>query len=420
MRCLVVACVIALLAAGSAFSTGREEQVASEPVMIEVLNMDGGPGKIVEAVIPLFEKMTGIKVSHTQLYKDQLETKIMMEVAAKNDAFDVFTNHSDYVARNMASGALLALTDFVKKDDPGINQIFDVFLKPDGLLKMGGVLYALPYRGYSYTYIYRKDLFDAQGLKPPKTFEEMLAIAKKLNAPPTMYGAVLMGQDLYDTWELLLLAFGGEVHDGKFMPTLNSDAAVKATEYLIKLRPYMPEGYLGIDDDDIVTYMSQGTAAQTIIGYPYFETMNNPAQSKVSGKIDTAGVPGDVKVRVPSIVHSMGINPYSRHKEEAYKFIKFIMSNDAQKVMIGIGNLPVNRSTYSDPDVLAQKPFVARFRDAMENGYEMPVPPEWSEVKVVAGTFLSEALDGKRSVRDAVDRLQQEAVKIMRAAGRIK
>jgi len=40
---------------------------------------------------------------------------------------------------------------------------------------------------------YRKDLYDRAGLKVPKTFDELLANAKKLHNPPATYGIVQRG-----------------------------------------------------------------------------------------------------------------------------------------------------------------------------------------------------------------------------------
>jgi len=42
-------------------------------------------------------------------------------------------------------------------------------------------------------FFYRKDLFGAKGLTPPKTLAELEPLAKKLHAPPATYGIVLRG-----------------------------------------------------------------------------------------------------------------------------------------------------------------------------------------------------------------------------------
>ena len=72
--------------------------------------------------------------------------------------------------------------------------------------------------------VYRKDLYDAKGLKPAETFDELLANAKALHDPATrVHGLALRGfagagQNMY-IYPSLLRGFGGTWFTGHASPS---------------------------------------------------------------------------------------------------------------------------------------------------------------------------------------------------------
>ena len=49
---------------------------------------------------------------------------------------------------------------------------------------------SVPVDGWTQMIVYRKDLFDAKGLKAPSTYADVEAAIKALHNPPEMYGFV--------------------------------------------------------------------------------------------------------------------------------------------------------------------------------------------------------------------------------------
>ena len=62
------------------------------------------------------------------------------------------------------------------------------FIDVADLTKVGGKTYGIVYLTLPFTMVYNKAMFDAQGLKPPKTPEELIAVGKKLTIPGERYG----------------------------------------------------------------------------------------------------------------------------------------------------------------------------------------------------------------------------------------
>ena len=99
---------------------------------------------------------------------------------------------------------------------------------------MDGKPYGIPYDGEVTVQVYRKDLYDAKGLKPADTYEQLLANAKALNDPPTaIYGLALRGfagagQNMY-IYPSLFRGFGGNWGSGRNI-VVNSPEAVQRAD----------------------------------------------------------------------------------------------------------------------------------------------------------------------------------------------
>ena len=94
-----------------------------------------------------------------------------------------------------------------------------------------GKYFALPYVGNSQLFFYRKDLFAKYNVAPPKTWDEVLAAAKKIGAGEKMFGYVMRaapGNAVVADFMPLLWAFGGDVLDASGKPVCDSPAAIDA------------------------------------------------------------------------------------------------------------------------------------------------------------------------------------------------
>ena len=75
----------------------------------------------------------------------------------------------------------LGVRGFLEPVDPIVNEIGREDFKPNSLYVIKGNTYNMPYAGGGYGQIwYRTDLFEKEGIQPPKTWDEWKAAAQKL------------------------------------------------------------------------------------------------------------------------------------------------------------------------------------------------------------------------------------------------
>ncbi|PLW75643.1 ABC transporter substrate-binding protein [Cohaesibacter celericrescens] len=133
-----------------------------------------------------FEAKTGIKVEVIPVTEKDLGTRATAAFAA-GDLPDVIYHPLQYALPWVDAGILDidAATEVIEELGQGT-------FAP-GALNMAAVedgFASVPVDGWTQMIVYRKDLFDAKGLKAPSTFADVEAALKALHNPPEMYGFV--------------------------------------------------------------------------------------------------------------------------------------------------------------------------------------------------------------------------------------
>ena len=125
---------------------------------------------------------------------------------------------------------------------------------------------------------YRSDLYEQNGLKPAKNWEEYLQIAEKLNDPPRMYGCIIPSAEMGASHILLELAFRtNDVHWFKYDSTAkkyvveldqgqNKKLAVETLDYLHELHQFSPEASTYNWAELMSTYVSEKVANSYYVG----------------------------------------------------------------------------------------------------------------------------------------------------------
>src|SRR5262245_11614043 len=247
---LVVAA--SLVAGGTAWAQGKT---------ITLSMLAGFKEDVLRANLPEFEKKTGIKVQIDaapigDLYKKQV---LSLSSAARYDA--VFMDEP-WIAP--LSEFLLPLTERARGYD-----MTDFVPTALAAGAFQGVQYALPVDPNMQLLIYRKDLFDQKGMKPPTTWDELLAAAKAFTDPAKeQYGiAIIAGSDIQACLYMLLSMWsqGAELvtPDGK--GGVNTPAGRKGAEIFLELLKYAPPNVRSYTFPDVLKAMQTGQAAMAII-----------------------------------------------------------------------------------------------------------------------------------------------------------
>jgi len=258
----------------------------AHPVLFDIT----GKGKLLQK----FEKETGIKVVPHIYGHESLREKIIMELAAKSGRYDVISMYTPYWRTDFGKNVFTDLLPLAKKL-PDFKDYLPGAI--EGYTAIDGALVALPIRSGTFALAYRDDLLKEAGLPLPKTMEDLRLAAVKMTKDG-VYGLTFDGKQgvsMTNMFESFLYCFGGKIIDYEANKcVLNSKEGVQTTQFLVDLwvkDKVFPPGMLTYDHQDSKTMIQEGKVAMGYMWWPYVVMFNNPAVSKVAGKVKIASLP---------------------------------------------------------------------------------------------------------------------------------
>ena len=387
-------------------------------------------------VLPQFTKETGIKVEVDQLQYLAMRQKQTLELTKRKGDYDLLAyvvfSKADYVYADQVE-PLARFFMNPKLADPSYDpeDLIDGYLQNIGVAggKKGylpgptGALFGIPFGSETSVLGYRKDIFDKHGLKPPKTYDELLELACKIpQLEKGMGGLASRGKSGHQTSHAFLLhlaPLGGKVLDDNWKPVVNNAAGVKAGEALKKILECGPEGATSFGFAESKNAFLQGKTAMFLDSTVVAGEVNNPQKSKIVGKV--AWAPHPVGVRAGSQTGGFGIAipRNAQQKEAAFLLMQWLTSKKADKLIALAGGNPSRFSTHADPEVNAKFPHMKVFGEALKNADPdwRPIIPPWGKINSELGTTLSKAMTGQMTVKEALDQVAERTSKIMKDAG---
>jgi multiple sugar transport system substrate-binding protein len=264
LQCLLVAFLL-LPSPGLAQTFNPQ---AYKGTTIRVIQNKGTVGLAVEALLPEFEKLTGIKVQYETYPEDQYRQKVLLELGAGSGGLDAFyTFAAQEGLKFWRSGWYEPLDPYLKNPrlaDPAFDlaDLSQVALQGN---VYDGKLTSIPIQQNTSMLYYRKDVFDRLKVKVPQTFAELEETAKKLHnvedGGQKLAGITMRGKKAAATsiWAPFLFGMGGTwlAKDGK--PAVASPEAIQAYElYGRLLRNSGPPGSVTYHWYECVAQFAQG------------------------------------------------------------------------------------------------------------------------------------------------------------------
>lgn len=384
----------------------------------------------IKALIPEFEKQTGIKVNMESYFEDQLTQKLTVEMTSGASTIDVF------MTRPLQEGRLFSKNKWYETLNPYLSDTAKTPAAWDwkdyqkaavDAVTLNGNVYAVPIVTEWEMLFYRKDLFEQAGLKPPANLEELEAAAKKLHNPEKeMYGIVSRGQRgaAVTQFSSYLYEFGGDfIKDGKAV--IGSPESVKAIQYYGRLlKNYGPPGVTNMSWPQAQALMASGKVAMWTDASTLLAGLLDPAKSKVADKIGLAMFPAGPNGSKPFNVvpWAVSVSAQSKNKEAAWEFVKWLSSKEVMKKAQIAGNTTARNSVWSDPEVLAKlQPGLADIaKKTAEVGvpYDRPVMTAVVEARDAIGDAIVSSIESggtadvagmAKNAADKVDALLKQA-----------
>ena len=103
----------------------------------------------------------------------------------------------------------------------------------------------------------------------------------------------------------------------------------------------------------------------------------------------------------------------SEHEEEAWRFIEYLSSTEAQIRFYELsGNLPARLEAWASP-VLAGDDKAAAFREQLERAVPLPRVPEWERIATRIHEIGEAAVRGRLTVDQALATLDRDVDRIL-------
>ncbi len=385
-----------------------------------------------------FEKRTGIKVVIEMYEHSEAVNKVMLDLNSKRGRYDFILQPHRELGRFVKNGHVVDLAKFM--DDAKLR---DPDFKPEEVLYQGlwkeiswyeGKVYGFPFTALTMYLWYRKDLLEdpeeragfkakfGYDMKVPTNWDEYLALAQWFHRPAKkLYGTAIQGkrhEALWYEWLNFLYSFGGDMMKTETGSAcgpiiVNSPEAVASLEYYKGLIKYSPSDTLNYFWDDAMALMQQGKVFEVIMWNDATYAVEDPKQSKVSGKMGFAMVPQGKGGKVGQVEGWTYLIPkYSKNQEAAYLFIQWMMGFDQQLEQHLNGGASARPDVYADPKV--QK--ISYSKASMEtNTVARPKPtiPESPQITDILVRELSSALADKKSPQQALDAAAVEMNKLL-------
>lgn len=409
---------VPLLAA--AFLAGCSRTPASGPGLVVAVNA-GVEGDALKRAAADYERETGVRMEVVELPYANLFEKAMLDLDSRTGAYDVIMMDDPWFPRLAQRGKLAPLAPlYARTGLPGPDADFIASsLRLCHEPYPDGPLYALPYVGNAGFFFYRRDLFEKHGLAAPRTWTEVREAARRIqSAEPGMYGYVMRaapGNPAVADFIPILWAFGGDLLGPDGAPRLDTPEAHAALAFMVEMGRFTPSGYVSFNADEVAAHLLQSTAAMSINWPSWISAMDDPAKSRVVGKIAFAPMPGEREPGRSALGNwLLGIPAGSRRIEAAFAFLRWATDPPRMRRAAERGNPPTRRSIFLDPELNRRFRAYPVQLAALENGRPRPRTPHWNEIENVFGVLVSKANAGSISVDGALARAQREIADIQR------
>jgi multiple sugar transport system substrate-binding protein len=398
---LAVLAAAAFLTASCSHSGGRSLTIAVNA---------GVEGTALKTAAHEWGASHGVRIEVVELPYANLFEKIQLDLTSRTGAYDVIMMDDPWFPLMAANGNLAALPH---EPDP------DFIANCLQVCKNGATYFALPYVGNAQLFFYRGDLFSKYALAPPQTWDDVLRAARTIGEKEKMFGYVMRaapGNAVVADFMPLLWAFGGDVlsSDGK-SAVCDSPAGVEALRFMLELGKYSPPGYAGFNADEVSAHLLESTAAMSINWPAWIAAMDDPAKSKVVGKIDFTTMPGGREKGVGELgAWLVAVPSASKHVTDAFDFI-FWATDIAQMRQAAVrGNPPTRRSVFESPDLVTKfRAFPTQLR-SLDSSRPRPRTAKWNEIENAFGIYLSKANAGAMDPAEAMRRAAQAIDEILK------
>jgi trehalose/maltose transport system substrate-binding protein len=410
--------LLACLLTASLFGAGVTVRFTGEP--------GGEGGRYSRALAEEWAQKTGNNVEYYFRASDASAAlqQYQQYWVAKSPDVDVY--QVDVIWQGIAAPHAVDLKKYYKEDE--IKAYFPRIIENN---TVGGKLVSIPLYTDAGILYYRTDLLEKYGYKePPKTWEELAAMAKKIQdgeraaGKPDFQGFVFEGKAsesvTCNALEWIYSYGGGSVIEPDKKVTINNPDAIKALDTAHSwVGTISPVGVSTYGEEEARNVWQAGNAA-FMRNWPYAYGLGADPKSAVSGKFDVTVLPkgGDNGKKAACLGGwQLMISAYSKVPDAAADLVRYLSSAAIQKkIAMAFSVLPTRTALYSDADVLTKNPFFKIMLDVFNNAVARPstvTGADYNQLSTALFQNVNEVLTGAESGKDAVVQVETVAKRLV-------
>ncbi len=371
--------------------------------------MAKGPrGDLLQQYRKEFEELTGMTVGDEQVPEQQQRQKTAIEFNSGNTSFDVVM--IPYHVQKVMFGKNKWLVDLrpLLADPKLTAPDYDVadFAKGgmDYATQVDGRLDSMPINLDYWMIYWNKEIFAAKGVAYPKNFDELMAAAEKLNDQKNGISGFL-GRGIKNAnvpvWTSFLLGYdvdpigkGGVLPDGP-------EAVASAAYYKKIVHDYGPPGVVQFNWNECQSLFVLGKAAMWLDGIGFALPLEDPAKSKVVGKVGYGVMPPGPKAQHSALFgDGMAVSAFTKKKEAAWLYVQWATNKamQARNLTGGYGS-PGRNSSFEMAKTATDLKAPREWVDCMSGSIKIAKPglPEIvavTEFRDIYGIALTNTLQG--------------------------
>jgi len=379
----VVSVAVALVATACGGSTGTNPADQTGTLTVWLMN-GSAPASVIDSVNADFKaKYPKVEVKVEIQQWGDVGTKLDTAFAGSSPP-DIVELGNTLVAKYAAAGALEDITNKKSTFDNSSTWLQSL----TDSCTVGGKLYCVPYYAGSRAIIYRKDFFDAAGLKPPTSMDELQTAGQTLmNAhknDPNFSALYFPGKYWYAAlpfvWD-----FGGDIatqSGGKWQGSLNSDSAQQGLNKLQTLVSTLSRADKSGDEAKQDAAFAQGHIAMIIangweVGVITDPKAGNPA---LKDKLGAFPIPSHNAGQTAPVFlggSDLGVAAKSKHLDLANAWIEMLTGQKHMTDMATVGGVIPNTTSLLNLGTGLNSVFFG----AAKNSRFVPNSQNWASVE---------------------------------------
>lgn len=411
--------------AGAAAGGDAGQAANQEPITLRIISptvVEKPEGEVEKKYADDYmAKHPNVKIEFIGVPMNEVYAKITT-MATGGDMPDIFVNSPEFYAKAYDMGLTEDLNslfgeEYVKGFHPATLkeavldnklQFAPFFTIPTGLL-------------------YRKDLLEQEGIKVPETWDEFVEAAKKLTKDTD-------GDGKKDRWGFAMVGSKNGSGGSRFVPIMRTFGAAELVQNdkewitqfdtpeaiqafqlygdLVNKHDVVPPGPFQTSYAEAVSLMASDKTAMMVTGPHSIGAIlkQNPA---LEGKLAGAPLPHAPGKSSSSVLGMLGfsISAKSKHKEEAAKYLQFILEKQNQLEWNKVtGRFPTRLDAGNDPQI--KSPALEGFLKAMDFAFQVPNVSYYPNVQLAAAegyqAVIAKQASAEQAAKKAADTVRTE------------